>query len=295
MTEWLEIVVPTPASCADDIAAILAQRVPAASTGTELRSNEIVFWAAVPDGEQALHDTRAAVDALRDAGFDVDASRVYSRPAAPEQQWRDAWKKYFHVTRITRQLVIVPSWESHTPEGDDIVVHLDPGQAFGTGAHATTKLVLEALQQLSDDGVEVERVLDVGTGSGILTIASAVLWPASSGVAIDTDSLAITAATENFERNAVPDSRFRATADPVGDVDGLYDLVLANIRAPILIDLRDAIVARAAAGGRIVLSGVLATQADAVTASYGDAGLEVTSVDISADDPEWCRVGLRRP
>jgi ribosomal protein L11 methyltransferase len=295
MAEWLEIVVPTPASCADDIAAILAERVPAASNGTELRSNEIVFWAEVPEGEQALHDTRAAVDVMRDAGFDIDPARVYSRPAVPEQEWRDAWKKYFHVTRITRRLVIVPSWETHDPADDDIVLHLDPGQAFGTGAHATTKLVLCALQQLADEGVEVRRLLDVGTGSGILTIAAAALWPGSSGIAIDTDPLAVSASTENFERNGVGIDRFHSSADALEDVGGEYDLVVANIRAPILIDLRDALLSRVAANGRVVLSGVLANQAESVSAAYREAGVEVHSVELSEDDPEWCSVRLRRP
>ena len=295
MTEWLEIVVPTPAACADDVAALLVDRVGAAASGTELRSNEIVFWVEVPEGEQALHDTRAAIDALRAAGLDVDAQRVYTRPAVPEQEWRDAWKKYFHVTRITRRLVIVPSWETYVPLPDDLVLHLDPGQAFGTGAHATTKLVLNALQRLADDGTEVARLLDVGTGSGILTIAAAVLWPASGGLAIDTDPLAVSAAAENLQRNGVPVARDRSSDCALADVTGEFDLITANIRAPVLLDMRDALLARVAPGGALVLSGLLANQVDGVARSYCEAGARLELIEKSADDPEWTSARLRKP
>ena len=171
----------------------------------------------------------------------------------------------------------------------------DPGQAFGTGAHATTKLVLCALQTLADEGMTVRRLLDVGTGSGILTIATAALWPESTGLAVDTDPLAISAATENFERNGVSAARYRPRDIALSNVTGEFDLVAANIRAPILLELRDALLQRVAIGGRIILSGLLANQVDAVAKSYCDGGAELENIERSVSDPDWCSARLRRP
>ncbi len=84
----------------------------------------------------------------------------------PEAEWRDAWKRYFKVSRLTRQIVVVPSWESYTPSPGDVPIALDPGMAFGTGTHASTQLVLEELQALADGGLRPARVLDMGCGWG---------------------------------------------------------------------------------------------------------------------------------
>ena len=121
----------------------------------------------------------------------------------PEAEWRDAWKRYFKISRLTRQIVVVPSWESYTPAADDVTIALDPGMAFGTGTHASTQLVLEELQALADGGLYPARVLDMGCGSGILAIAAAKLWPKTSVIAIDNDPIAITATADNAAGNGV--------------------------------------------------------------------------------------------
>lgn len=296
-TDWLEIAVPVSQAAADDVAAELAWRVDAASAGTEIRSAEIIFWVPVSAGEEALAATRGAARDLAAAGYDLDPTRVEARPAMPEAEWRDAWKKYFHVTRLTRQLVIVPSWERYpSPAADDLVIDLDPGQAFGTGAHATTRLVLEALQTLRDRGVQVSRFLDVGAGSGILSIAAARLWPEASGIAVDNDPIAVDAARDNAEHNGVGD-RITATGATLAEVPAeAFALVLANIQADVLRLLREDLVARVNRGGTLVLSGLLSHQAEPVATEYA-AGSDLIVAELHPD-PEgsgWARATLTAP
>lgn len=299
MSEWIEIIVPASVASADDVAALLAGEVADAAGGTEIRGSEVVFWVPVERGEQALAETVNAALRMAAQGIAVDASGVQARPAAPESEWRDAWKRYFHVIRLTRQITIVPSWETHAPEPDEIVIHLDPGQAFGTGAHATTRLLLSELQDLADRKVMAKRILDVGTGSGILAIAAAKLWPASQGLAVDVDPLAVSAAKENSAHNQVGE-QVQCAATPVAEIAGHFDVVLANIQADVLMDLRDAIAARVAPGGHLLLSGLLATQVESVAAAYAawrpgdEPGFVVKAVRRSTHDPEWASATLRR-
>lgn len=294
MSDWLEIIVPTTVAAADDVAGLLASEIEAAAAGTEQRADQVVFWVALEAGEQVLEDTRRAVADMAASGLPVDPAQVTMRPAVPEEEWRDAWKRHFHVVRLTRRIVIVPSWESYQPQADDLIIHLDPGQAFGTGAHATTRLLLEELQALADGGARVERFLDVGAGSGILAIAATLLWPEARGVALDIDPNAVTAARENAERNGVGD-RIAASDDPVSAAEGAFELVCANIQSDVLLDLRAEITARVAPGGVLLLSGLLAGQVDAVAARYAEGGLTLEATTRSPHDPEWASARLRRP
>ena len=134
--DWVEIIVPTAAAEVDEIAALLAADVSYAAAGTEIRGDEVVFWAHLAEREQALLATRDAIATLAAAGAGVDPATVRAQSAMAEAEWRDAWKRYFHVTRVGPRVVIVPSWESHDAAPGDAIVKLDPGMAFGTGTHA---------------------------------------------------------------------------------------------------------------------------------------------------------------
>jgi ribosomal protein L11 methyltransferase len=296
--DWVEVIVPATAASVDEVAAMLVDEVPAAAAGVEIRGAEAVFWAPLADRESALAATRAAVAGWRESGFDVDPDRVTAAPAVPEAEWRDAWKRYFHTTRLTRRLVVVPSWESHAPAPDDLVITLDPGLAFGTGTHASTRLVLEELQALADAGADVARVLDVGAGSGILAIAACKLWPRATAVATDIDPLAVAACAENAAANAVGDRiASRSSADaPLPALDR-FPLVLANIQAHVLRELRAELVARCAPGATLVLSGLLTPQAQAVADEFAAAGLAIARVrpGATADDAQWSVVVLIAP
>jgi ribosomal protein L11 methyltransferase len=216
----------------------------------------------------------------------VDPARVRSAEAVPEAEWRDAWKRYFRITRVTRQFVIVPSWERFEAGPDDVAIALDPGMAFGTGTHASTRLVLEELQALADAGGVPARVLDVGCGSGILAIAAALRWPGATCEAIDVDPLAVAATAENAAGNGVA-ARIAASATPVEDVREQFPIVLANIQAHVLRQLMAALIARVAPGGTLILSGLLTPQAAPLADELVAAGMRLVHVRASEADREW--------
>jgi len=292
-TSWVEIIVPVGASDVDDVAALIVSEVPAAAAGTEQRGDEVVFWASTADAADALQQTREAVTRWQANGAAVDPAKVRVANALAEEIWRDAWKKYFKVTRLTRQFVVVPSWERHVAHDSEVVIDLDPGMAFGTGTHASTRLVLEELQDLADRGVTPGRILDVGCGSGILSIAAVKRWPASTCIALDNDPLATDATMDNASINRVAD-RITAALTPVGELSEEFPLVLANIQAHVLRELKAALVARTAPGGTLILSGLLTPQAQPIADEFVAAGLRLERVRPSTDDPQWSSVTLRR-
>ena len=198
--------------------------------------------------------------------------------------WRDGWRAYFKPLRIGERLVIKPSWEPFEPGPNDLVLTLDPGQAFGTGTHESTQLLLRSLPEYVVSGA---KVLDVGTGSGILAIAS-VLFGAAHAHAIDNDPLAVTATAENAAANGVAE-RVSASADALESVAGDYPLVLANIEARVLVPMAQALSARVAPGGHLLLSGLLHADADRVRAVY-PAFRECARPKLG----DWCALLLQR-
>lgn len=292
-TVWAEVVVPVGAADVDDVAALIASEVPAAAAGTEQRGDEVVFWVAKDAAAGALAEVRDAARRWQAGGLAVDPARVRIAAAVPEAEWRDAWKKYFRVSRLTRQFVVVPSWERFVPGADDVVIDLDPGMAFGTGTHASTRLVLEEIQAIADGAAPPPRILDVGCGSGILAIAAVKRWPGATAVAIDTDPLAVAATADNAAINHVTD-RIAASSRDLGELGEAFPLVLANIQAHVLRALQDALIACTAPGGTLILSGLLTPQARPLADEFAAAGLRCVHVRASTEDPAWsCAVLVR--
>lgn len=293
---WAEVVIPVGAADVDDVAALIASEVVAAAAGTEQRGDEVVFWVAEADAPAALAEARDAVARWQASGLAVDPARVRLAAAMPEAEWRDAWKKYFKVSRLTRQFVVVPSWErekfSRAP--DDVVIDLDPGMAFGTGTHASTRLVLEELQALADRGVAPARVLDVGCGSGILSIAAVQRWPGTTCVALDNDPIAVDATHDNARVNDVS-ARVEASTETLDAFTETFPVVLANIQAHVLRELKPLLIARTAPGGTLILSGLLTPQAQPLADEFVAAGLQFVHVRPSSDDPQWSCAVLVRP
>lgn len=294
MADWVEIVVPIdpggPKGLVEDIASLVASEIQAAAAGTEQRANEVVFWVdalAVPD---ALAEVQTAAHRWVAQGVQLNPHGVHAAPAVPESVWRDAWKRHFTATRLTRQFVVVPSWATHTAEPDDIVIHLDPGMAFGTGAHASTSLVLEEMQHLADCGPQPDRILDVGCGSGILSIAAAKRWPRATCLAVDIDPIAVQVTLENSLRNQV-DRRITATTEPLRGTGERFPLVLANILADALRELASVLIARTEQ--TLVLSGLLSEQAAPLASEFVASGMQLVRIRASANDPQWSSVVLR--
>lgn len=289
MADWVEIIVPVGAADVDDVAALIASDVGAAAAGTEQRGDEIVFWVDATQVASALAETRDAVARWAAGGAALDPTRVRTAAAMPEAEWRDAWKRYFKVSRLTRQFVVVPSWEKYAAEPGDVVIDLDPGMAFGTGTHASTRLVLEELQTLADEGLEPDRILDVGCGSGILSIAAVKRWPAATCIAIDNDPIAVAATLENAAHNQVT---VGGAITPLAEIVGQFPLVLANIQAHVLRELKAELIAKTA--GTLILSGLLTPQAQPLADEFVAAGLKLVRVRPSTTDPQWSTAVLAR-
>jgi ribosomal protein L11 methyltransferase len=191
-----------------------------------------------------------------------------------ETDWADAWKAYFPVMRIGRRIVIRPTWRRHRRRPGDVVVALDPGMAFGTGLHPTTRLCLLAIESLADRGLLAgARALDVGCGSGILAIAALKLG-ADRVLGVDTDPIAVEATTANARRNAVA-RRLRARECSLPTGEPPVDVVLANLIAGVLVALAPALRDALEPAGRLLASGIFVDREAEVRAAFGGVGLDV--------------------
>jgi ribosomal protein L11 methyltransferase len=206
-----------------------------------------------------------------------------------EEDWANAWKAHFTAHRIGDRVVIRPPWQEYQPEGDEVVVELDPGMAFGTGLHPSTRLSMLGVEQVVQPG---DRVFDVGTGSGILAIAAVKLGAAHADC-VDVESVAVRATRENAERNGVADrvAVELGSAGPGEPYQGPYDVVLANIIARILIELADALVAATRPGGSLVLAGIIESREAEVMEAFRSRGA-VLEARRQMDD--WVSLVLKR-
>ena len=198
-----------------------------------------------------------------------------------DTSWQTMWKAFFTPRQLGENFWVIPSWEKEfqTPEGSYPII-IDPGMAFGTGHHATTALCLAALEQVIQ-GQEKPSVLDVGCGSGILSIAASILG-AEKVDAIDIDPKAVEVTLENAEMNKA--SGIRSTTNPVEEMTASYQVVVANILANILLRLAPGIVGTVAPESVLILSGIPIHQIDEVKAVFAEAYLERWSLPLSEPD-----------
>lgn len=207
----------------------------------------------------------------------------------PEDDWANAWKEHFPVTRIGRRFVIRPSWLSYEPRPDDVVIDLDPGMAFGTGLHPTTDLCLRVLEDLDLSG---RRMLDAGAGSGILSIAAAKLGVASVD-ALEIDPVAVDVLRENIALNQLTGQVHAIGGDITESVPGggEYDLVVANIISRILIVGAPMLAAAVHPGGLLVLSGVIEAHEPEMIDIFQRAGFAIRDRRVVGD---WVALVLAR-
>ena len=206
-----------------------------------------------------------------------------------EADWAEAWKAHFPVLRAGRRIVIRPTWRRHRPTGDEVVVALDPGMAFGTGLHPTTRLCLAGLERLADEGRITHgtardgsaRVLDLGCGSGILAIAAGRLG-AGEILGLDTDPIAVESSASNARRNRMA-RRFRSRQGSLPSGEPAFDLVLANLIASLLVSLAPGIRGELRPGGHVLASGIFVDREPEVRAAFEDAGLRVIARDSEGD------------
>ncbi len=194
-----------------------------------------------------------------------------STGSVKESDWADNWKQFFKVTEIGERLVIRPTWEEYTSDGDRTVLSIDPGAAFGTGTHATTRICLELLDKYIKDG---DRMLDVGCGSGILSIA-ALLLGAKQAVGVDIDPLAVKVAGENAALNHVDDRAEYICGNLADRVEGKYNLICANIVADIVMALTPDTGRFLAEDGVFICSGIIDLRGAEVEDCLRQNGFEI--------------------
>lgn len=201
-----------------------------------------------------------------------------------DQNWAEAWKAHFWPQRVGKHLVVKPTWREFQPERGDIIIELDPGMAFGTGTHPTTALCLALIEKHLHPGA---AVLDVGTGSGILLITAALL---GAGIlhGLDKDELAAEVAAENIARNRIDPGKWSVRCgDLVQGVEQAYDLVVANILAPVILELLDDISGVMNPGGLFICSGIIEAHESEVVAKMSMLGLE--PIEIRHQE-EWVAI-----
>lgn len=228
-------------------------------TAEELAQDGVVLKAYLPINS-ALTDTieevRDSVTALTAYQLDIGPGQVTVHEV-DSSDWESEWKKYYKPVRISERLVVKPTWETFdTKEPEDIIIELDPGMAFGTGTHPSTVLSLRALEKVMDGG---ERVVDIGSGSGILSIAAAKLG-AANVTALDLDDAAVQASRENVAINKVQSQVDVQKNDLLTGITQTFDIAIANILAEVIVRFASDVAARLASGGIYITSGIIKTK-----------------------------------
>jgi len=291
---WFEITARVPPEQVEAVGAVMRDVAPGGVSvedsidilgpemGFRVRPNEPrLIRAYLPSSELGAvltAELRRAMEAFPEV--ELIAKPIY------QEDWSVSWREFFGVVDTGGRIVIVPSWIDHEAAPGQIPIRLDPGQAFGTGHHETTRLCLSAIERLVRPGTEM---LDVGTGSGVLAIA-AVKLGARHVVAIDIDPIAAEVARANCRTNSV-----NAVTVSAGTVDathaGRYDLVVANISTPANLALAPVFGVVVKSGGGLILSGILSSDAQNIASAMAPHGLDVTAEHHKND---WCLLELVR-
>ena len=235
-------------------------------------------------GADMLADTKNMLKELKNS----DTEGIYGRlecefNSISEEDWANNWKKYFKPVKIGEKLLIKPSWEEYNSDDERIILEIDPASSFGTGQHHTTRLCLELLEKCISKG---DRILDMGCGSGILSIG-AILLGADDAVAVDIEENAAATALENAAKNNIPESKYHTHFGNIltderlaAEIDYKYDVITANIVADVLIAMKDYFKRYLKDGGILIISGIIEERADEVISAVEGAGFTKQSVNV---------------
>ncbi|WP_088809012.1 MULTISPECIES: 50S ribosomal protein L11 methyltransferase [Listeria] len=237
------------------------------------------FIAQLPDMEQAIRDLKQFDIPLGELSFHVND--------VDDDDWATAWKKYYHPVQITEKVTVSPTWENYVGSQDEIVIELDPGMAFGTGTHPTTQLCMRALETyLQED----DTVIDVGTGSGVLSILCAKLG-AKEVLAMDLDEVAVRAAQENINQNQVDAIVTLKQNNLLEGLNERVDLIVANILAEVILLFPEDVYQTLKPGGTFIASGIIAEKAEVVREAIVNAGMTIVQTETQGD---WVAIIAKR-
>ena len=248
------------------------------------------------EGQQKLDEAKALLDSLKaDPGTDV----AYETAATgDDSEWLYKWQEHFRPTRVGRRIVVKPGWEDYEAAEDELVIEMDPGMAFGSGLHETTSMCIKALEKDLGDGSERAydpsrypiKVLDVGTGTGILAMA-AVLLGADEALGIDIDDEAVRVANENIAKNGLGGRISIMRGNLMEGIDYEPDIIVANLMADLVVMLSPAAAAQLRPGGLYITSGILDIKEEVVKKAIEDAGFDI--IEVLADG-EWRAIAASR-
>ncbi|PYZ94240.1 50S ribosomal protein L11 methyltransferase [Salipaludibacillus keqinensis] len=237
---------------------------------------------------EAVEEVKEAINQLLVYNIDIGHNQV-TVSEVNEEEWATAWKKYYKPVKVSDHITITPTWEEYeaVQEGE-MIIELDPGMAFGTGTHPTTVLCIQSLERHLEKG---KTVVDVGTGSGVLSIAAAKLG-ASQVDALDLDEVAVNSAKLNVKLNKVQDVVTVRENNLLENLDGSPDLIVANILAEVIIQMTEDAFHSLKPGGKIITSGIIQTKREMVKEALLSAGFMITEV-VEMED--WLAVVATKP
>jgi ribosomal protein L11 methyltransferase len=289
---WVEITIQATDESTEAVSNILTEEGCGGTAASNLVEsdkntiNNIIGYLPVDDRlEDRLQHIRERVQELPELGLNLVTDEITIK-WVQDEEWAAAWKKFFKPLKIGR-IVIRPTWEEYSPQPDEIVIDLDPGMAFGTGNHPTTKLCLEALQDYISGG---ETVLDMGTGSAILAMAAAKLG-AAQVVGLEIDPVAVEAAVENVDRENLGSQIIIGLADSPSAFDGQADIVLANIIAKVIIDMGEGLSSKVKPGGLLIASGIVVERSQEIIDTLTYLGL---TLHETRQEGDWVALTFRK-
>ncbi len=243
-----------------------------------------VYLPCNDQGADMLNSVRAMLAEMKSSDTEGAYGRLEAELASiREEDWANNWKQYFKPLKVGDTLVIKPSWEEYDDAGERIILEIDPASSFGTGQHHTTRLCLEILEGCVKEG---DRILDLGCGSGILSIA-AILLGAENAVAVDIDENAAATAKENAIKNHIPAENYKTYFGNIlsdeklaAEIDGQYDIITANIVADVLIAMKDYFKRYLRDGGYLIVSGIIEERMEEVLSAIEECGFTRLGVNI---------------
>ncbi|MFD1348679.1 50S ribosomal protein L11 methyltransferase [Oceanobacillus caeni] len=224
---------------------------------------------------ETVEEIKQAINNLLVYDIDIGPNKV-TISEVKEEDWAHAWKKYYHPVKISQKVTIKPTWEEYTPvSSDEVIIELDPGMAFGTGTHPTTVLSIQSLEQYVNKG---DTVIDVGSGSGVLSIASALLG-AKEVFAYDLDDVAVKSTEENVKLNGLENKITAKQNNLLDNVDMKVDVVVSNILAEIIVRFVEEAWNNLKEGGFFITSGIIQNKKELVKDKLKEKGFEIIAMN----------------